>query len=159
MPNYMTQKTHARLQKRLKHLINVEKPAVTKEIAIAAEHGDLSENAEYDAAKAKQELLSKEIFSITQKLDGTTFIEELNIPGDRVTLGTKILLKDLDSGNDISYTILGPDDTDVEKGIISYLSPIAKSLIGKVPGDTCAVEIPSGKRAYKLIEVSEGILV
>ncbi|MDP8217676.1 MAG: transcription elongation factor GreA [Candidatus Theseobacter exili] len=155
MPNYMTHKTHNRLHKRLKHLINTEKPAVTREISVAAEHGDLSENAEYDAAKAKQELLSKEIFNITQKLDGTNFIEELNIPGDRVTLGVSVILEDIEQNKKVPYTILGPDDSDVEKGIISYLSPIAKCLIGKVTGDTCVVQTPSGKLTYKLLEITK----
>lgn len=155
MPYYVTRKTLSKMKKRLKHLINVEKPAIIKEIAEASSHGDLSENAEYDAAKARQELLSRELFELTQKLDGSSLIEELKIPGDRVTLGTKVVVRNQSDQQRSEYTILGPDDSDAENSIISYLSPIAKCLIGKLPGDTCQIETPAGSLELEVLEVSK----
>ena len=153
MPNYMTQKTHERLSIRLKHLAQVECIELSKEIATAREKGDLRENAEYEMAKHKQALVLTEIADLKHKLADVQFIEGLRVPGDRVSLGTVIQIKDLSNKDKTSYTILGSDDSDADNGIISFQSPLAKGLIGKQVGEEVDVNLPAGSKKFKILSV------
>lgn len=153
MPNYMTKKTHERLSKRLQHLSQVESIELSKEIATAREKGDLRENAEYEMAKHKQALVMTEIEDLKHKLADVQFIEGLRVPGDRISLGTVIQIKDLSNKDESSYTILGPDDSDADNGIISFQSPLAKGLIGKQAGEEVDVKLPAGSKKFKILSV------
>ncbi|MBI1883073.1 MAG: transcription elongation factor GreA [Chlamydiae bacterium] len=153
MPNYMTKKTYERLQARLKHLAQVETFELSKEIAVAREKGDLRENAEYEMAKHKQALVMTEIGELKGKLVDFQFIEDLRVPGDRVSLGTVIQLKDVGTGEEFSYTILGPEDSDADNGTISFQSPLAKGLIGQKAGQEVTVSLPGGSKKIKILSV------
>jgi transcription elongation factor GreA len=153
MPNYMTKKTHERLSTRLKRLAQVETFELSKEIATAREKGDLRENAEYEMAKHKQALVMTEIEDLKHKLTDVQFIEGLRVPGDRISLGTVIQIKDLSNKHETSYTILGPDDSDADNGIISFQSPLAKGLIGKQAGEEVDVNLPAGSKKFKILSV------
>ncbi|MBI3266615.1 MAG: transcription elongation factor GreA [Chlamydiae bacterium] len=149
----MTKKTYERLQARLKHLAQVETFELSKEIAVAREKGDLRENAEYEMAKHKQALVMTEIGELKGKLVDFQFIEDLRVPGDRVSLGTVIQLKDVGTGEEFSYTILGPEDSDADNGTISFQSPLAKGLIGQKAGQEVTVSLPGGSKKIKILSV------
>lgn len=153
MPNYMTRKTYDRLHARLRHLTQVESLALSKEIAVAREKGDLRENAEYEMAKHKQGLVMTEIVELKGKLVDVQFIEELRVPGDRVSVGTTIQLKDLSKGEELTYTILGPEDSDADNGCISFQSPLARGLIGKLAGEEAEVNSPGGTKRFKIVSI------
>lgn len=153
MPNYMTRKTHERLSERLKYLTQVESIELSKEIAVAREKGDLRENAEYEMAKHKQALVMVEIGDLKIKLADAQFIDGLKVPGDRVSIGTIVHIKDLTENKEIKYTILGPDDSDAENGIISFQSPVARGLIAKTAGEETVVSLPGGTRKFKIISI------
>ena len=120
MQNYMTQETYNRLLQQLEQINNVEIPRISKEKLEAARQGDLSENAEYEAAKEKLEFLQSRFFSIQDRLNNPIFIDNLNIPGTIVSLGTIVTYKDLEKGVTSTYTILGAEDSNLEKNIISF---------------------------------------
>ncbi len=153
MPNYMTKKTHQKLHERLEHLSQVESIELSKEIAVAREKGDLRENAEYEMAKQKQALVMTEIGNIKEILMSVQFIEDLRVPGDRVSIGTIIHLKDLSTKEETTYTILGPEDSDADNGIISFQSPLAKGLIGKQAGEEAIINLPGSSKKFKLLSV------
>lgn len=153
MPNYMTKKTYERLSVRLKHLLQVESIELSKEIATAREKGDLRENAEYEMAKHKQSLVMTEIEDLKHKLADVQFIEGLRVPGDRVSLGTIIQIKDLSNSDEVTYTILGSDDSDADNGIISFQSPVARGLIGKQAGEEVTVALPTSSKKFKILSI------
>jgi len=153
MTNYMTKKTFERLQERFASLLKVEKPAIIKEVKTAKEHGDLRENAEYHAARDKQKVILAEIDLLFERLDAVEFIDDLPIPGDRVSVGTVVLLKDED-GTELKYTILGPEDSDSDQNIISILAPLAKGLMGKEKGDKVELQLPGKKKIVEIISVA-----
>lgn len=153
MSNYMMRKTHQRILERLRHLSQVESIALSKEIATAREKGDLRENAEYEMAKHKQGLVMKEIAELKEILTHVQFIDDLKVPGDRVSLATTIRIKDLASGEEYSYSILGSEDSDADNGIISFQSPLAKGLIGKQPEEEVMVPLPGGSKKFKILSI------
>lgn len=153
MPNYMTKKTYDRLHLRLKHLSQVESIALSKEIAVAREKGDLRENAEYEMAKQKQSLVMTEIGELKGKLIDVQFIEDLNVPGNRVSIATTVELRNLSDSETLVYTILGSEDSDVENGLISFQSPLARGLIGKQAGEEITVDLPGGAKRFKIVSI------
>ncbi|MBI1870591.1 MAG: transcription elongation factor GreA [Chlamydiae bacterium] len=153
MPNYMTKKTHEKLHERLRYLTRVESVELSKEIAIAREKGDLKENAEYEMAKQKQALVMTEIGELKQKLVDVQFIEDLRVPGDRVSIGTVVQIKNETDQEDYTYTILGVEDSDADNGIISFQSPIARGLMGQTTQQQVEVKLPSGTKKIKIISV------
>lgn len=155
MPNFMTRKTHDRLLERLKKSKSTESRKVSQEIGEARALGDLRENAEYEAAKHKQNLLMAEIRSLEGKLADCQIIEELPIAGQLVSIGTVIGLEDLESRKREVYTILGSDDVDVENHVISYLSPLAKGLIGKKVGEEVEVVLPESSKRVKILSIQK----
>ena len=152
MPITITGK--AMLEAELKRLIHTERPAVIKAIEEARSHGDLSENAEYDAAKERQALIEGRIQEIQFKIAGADVIDTSMIKSDKVVFGAHVELKDAESGDTVAYQIVGVDEADVKQGKISILSPLARALIGKKVGETILVQNPRGEKEYELLRLT-----
>ncbi len=142
------------LKNELHRLKTVERPAVIAAIAEARSHGDLSENAEYDAAKERQGFLEGRIKELEAKLSNAQIIDPKLLDADgRCVFGATVELEDLDSGDSVTYQIVGEDEADVKAGKISVSSPIARALIGKYAGDIAEVRAPGGVREYEVVDV------
>ena len=123
-------------------------------IAEARSHGDLSENAEYDAAKERQGFLEGRIKELEAKLSNAQIIDPATLDADgRCVFGSTVELEDVDSGDTVVYQIVGEDEADVKAGLISVSSPIARALIGKYSGDVAVVQAPGGTREYEIVEI------
>ncbi len=143
-----------RLKDELQRLKSVERPAVITAIAEARAQGDLSENAEYDAAKEKQGFIEGRIAEIEGKLAAAQVIDPATLDaGGRVVFGATVELEDLEVGDTVTYQIVGDDEADIKDGKISVSSPIARALIGKVAGDVAEVKAPGGLREYEVLGV------
>jgi len=143
-----------RLRAELHQLKAVERPAVIAAIAEARSHGDLSENAEYDAAKERQGFVEGRIQEVEGKLSHAQIIDPKLLDADgRCVFGATLDLEDQDSGTLVSYQIVGEDEADIKAGKISINSPIARALIGKFAGDIAQVQAPGGLREYEVLEV------
>lgn len=142
------------LRDELHHLKTVERPAVITAIAEARAQGDLSENAEYDAAKEKQGFIEGRIADLEGKLSSAQIIDpsELEAEG-RVVFGATVELEELETGETVTYQIVGDDEADIKQSKISISSPIARALIGKYAGDTADVQAPGGVRQYEVLDV------
>ena len=151
----MTVRGHELLQIELKKLKSTDRPAVIKAIAEAREHGDLKENAEYHAAKEQQGFIEGRIKELEGKLSHVQVIDVTEInAGGKVIFGSTIKLLDDDTEKEITYRIVGQDEADIKTGLISYTSPIARALIGKVEGDAVEFNAPDGEKSYEVISVS-----
>ncbi len=148
----MTLRGKERLDSELKDLIQVQRPAVIKAIEEARSHGDLSENADYDAAKERQGFIEARIGEIQHKLAMAEVIDPSKLQSDRVVFGATVLLEDCELGKEIQYQIVGADESDVKKGLLSVMSPLARGLIGKRKGDVVEVVSPSGAKGYEIID-------
>ncbi|PHR83176.1 transcription elongation factor GreA, partial [Henriciella sp.] len=135
----MTAEGHAALDAELKHLKSVERPAVIAAISEAREHGDLSENAEYHAAKEKQSFIEGRVAELEDKLARAEVIDVTKLKGDKVVFGATVTLIDADTEKEVTYRIVGEDEADISKGKVSVGSPIARALIGKSVGDEAEV--------------------
>jgi transcription elongation factor GreA len=142
------------LREELRHLKSVERPSVIAAIQEARAHGDLSENAEYDAAKERQSFVEGRIIEVEGKLSNAQVIDpaSLDVEG-RCVFGATVELEDADSGDSFTYQIVGEDEADIKTGKISVSSPIARALIGKYAGDVAEVVAPGGVREYEILEV------
>ncbi|WP_109478107.1 transcription elongation factor GreA [Paraburkholderia sp. C35] len=150
----LTKRGADQLRDELQRLKSVERPAVINSIAEARAQGDLSDNAEYDAAKEKQGFIEGRIADIESKLAAAQIIDPSALDAEgRVVFAATVDLEDLDSGDSVTYQIVGDDEADLERGLISVSSPIARALIGKSEGDVAAVQAPSGVREYEIIAV------
>ncbi len=150
----MTMLGAERLKKELHRLKTVDRPAVIQALAEARSHGDLSENADYDAAKERQGFIEGRISEVERKLAHAQVINPADIHSDgRVVFGATVELEDLDSGEHVTYQIVGDDEADIKHGKISVSSPIARALIGKEAGDTADVQAPAGVRSYDIRDV------
>ncbi len=150
----LTKRGAEMLRDELQRLKSVERPAVVNSIAEARAQGDLSENAEYDAAKEKQGFIEGRIAEIESKLAGAQVIDPTAVDADgRVVFGATVELEDLDSGDTVNYQIVGDDEADIDHGLVSISSPIARALIGKSEGDVASVQAPGGAREYEIIAV------
>ncbi|MEW6115255.1 MAG: transcription elongation factor GreA [Thermodesulfobacteriota bacterium] len=146
---------HRKLKEELDRLIRVERPKVTKEIEIAAGHGDLSENAEFTYAKEKLGLLDARIRDLQERLATCEVIDLRNRQAtDRIVFGATVTLEDVDSSEQKSYQLLGQDEADISQGTISVTSPLGRALIGKQADDVVEVKTPNGLRTYEIIDVS-----
>ena len=154
--NPITPEGATRLREELVHLKSVERPAVIQAIAVAREHGDLSENAEYHAARDKQSFIEGRIKDIENKLALAEVIDPTKLAGSRVAFGAFVKLSNADTGEEVSYRLLGADEADLAQGIISITSPMARSLIGKEVGDEVKMRMPGGERTYEVLEISFG---
>jgi transcription elongation factor GreA len=149
----MTRQGYEALKQELARLKRVERPANIKAIETARAHGDLSENAEYHAAKERQSFLEGRIGEISYKLGVAKVIDPESVPRDVVRFASRVLVENLDSEEETEYMIVGPDEADIKQGKISMTSPLGSALIGKRPGDEAVVQAPGGKRMYEIIDI------
>jgi transcription elongation factor GreA len=154
--NPITPEGAAKLREELGQLKSVERPAIIQAIAVAREHGDLSENAEYHAAREKQSFIEGRIKEIENKLALAEVIDPSKLAGDKVAFGATVKLSNSETGEEVTYRILGADESDLAKGSISITSPLARSLIGKEVGDEVKVRMPGGERTYEVLDISFG---
>jgi transcription elongation factor GreA len=151
----ITKRGAEKLKAELHRLKTVDRPWVINAIAEARAQGDLSENAEYDAAKDRQGFIEGRIQEIDGKLSAAQIIDPAELDaGGKVVFGATVLLEDEDSGDRVTYQIVGEDEADIKLGFINIGSPIARALIGKVEGDTAEVQAPGGVRHYEVVAVS-----
>ncbi len=151
----ITQRGAEKLKAELHQLKTVERPAVINAIAEARAQGDLSENAEYDAAKDRQGFVEGRIQEIEGKLSSAKVIDPAKVDaGGKIVFGSTVQLEDEDSGDRVSYQIVGEDEADLKLGLINISSPIARALIGKEEGDTAEVQAPGGLKRYEVMGVS-----
>jgi transcription elongation factor GreA len=149
----VTPEGYEALNKELENLKRVERPQNIKAIEEARAHGDLSENAEFTAAKERQGFIEGRIGELGFKLANADVINIDNLPRDRAVFGTKVLLENLDTGEEVEYQLVGSDESDIENGRISVSSPLGQAILGKKPGDELTLEVPGGKRLYELVEI------
>jgi len=149
----VTPEGYEAIRRELEKLKRVERPENIRAIAEARSHGDLSENAEYAAAKDRQGFIEGRIGELEYKLAHLEVIRPGSLPKDRAVFGSRVLLENMETGQDVEYQLVGPDESDVEKGRISVVSPLGRALLGKKPGDELTVEVPGGKRSYELVEI------
>jgi len=149
----MTQGGHQRLVEDLKRLKSVERPKLVQEIEVAREHGDISENAEFRAAKERQSLLDVQIREVEDRLARAQVIEVAKLSGDRVVFGATVTLADGDTGDKIVYQIVGDHEAEPKNGKISVSSPVARALIGKCEGDEVQVRTPTGVRNLEILSL------
>ena len=152
----MTNRGHEQLQEELKQLKSVERPAVIAAIATAREHGDLSENAEYHAAKEKQSFIEGRVREIEDKMSRAQVIDIKQLSGDNIKFGATVQLADEETDEETTFQIVGVDESDVTKGLLSVTSPLARALIGKFEGDSVDVLTPSGGKSYEVVSVRYG---
>jgi transcription elongation factor GreA len=141
------------IKREIKRLKSVERPRIVHEISAARDHGDLSENAEYHAAKERQSHIEGRIQMLEDRLARAEIIDVARLSGERVVFGATVKLEDADSGQKAQYTIVGETEADLKKGRISITSPIARGLIGREVGDTVKIRTPGGEREYEVLEV------
>jgi transcription elongation factor GreA len=150
----MTLRGADRLRVELKTLKSESRPNVIKAIAEARAHGDLSENAEYHAAREQQSFIEGRINQIEQSLGNAEVIDVTKLTAtSRVVFGSTLKLEDQDGGNTVEYQLVGDDEADIKKGLLSVSSPIARALIGKSEGDVVDVTTPGGTRSYEIVSV------
>jgi transcription elongation factor GreA len=149
----MTRSGLIRLKDELKRLKVIERPRIVKEIAEARAHGDLSENAEYHAAKEKQSHVEGRILQVEHWIASAEVIDVTKHAGDRVIFGATVTLEDADSGDPVRYRIVGELEADLKQGKISITSPIARALIGRAEGDTVTVQTPGRTREYQIDKI------
>ena len=150
----MTLDGFERLEEELKRLKTVERPEIIKAIATAREHGDLSENAEYHAAKERQSFNEGRISEIENKIANAEIIDVSKLSGKIIKFGAKIKLTDEDTDEDSAYQIVGEHEADINNGFLSINAPLARALIGKTVGDSVEVVTPKGSKGYEIIKVS-----
>ncbi len=157
LANYMTRKAWDALNKKLQDNLNAIKPGgkIAQEIGKAASYGDLSENAEWEAAIQKKDMLGNEVKNLRQRLSNVTIIDDLDVGTERVSLGTKVTLYDLDTDEEIFYQILSGDDAQFYENAISAKSPIARGLIGKEEGAEVKIKVPAGMKNFEIVSIAE----
>ncbi len=149
----ITRQGYQTLQKELEHLKAVERPSVIKAIEEARSHGDLSENAEYEAAKERQAFIESRVNELTFKLNSADIIDAVDLPKDRVVFASRVQLENVDTGEGVEYQLVGPDESDIQGGRISVDSPLGRAIIGRKPGDEIVLQAPGGKRVYELVKI------
>ena len=149
----ITRDGYNQLHKELENLKKVVRPQVIKDIEEARAHGDLSENAEYVAAKERQSFVEMKIHEIEQKLANSEIIDPCNFPSDKVGFGSVVTLENLGNGGEVTYQIVGPDESDVSLGKIAIVSPLGRALLGKEVDDEIAVQTPGGVKKYTILKI------
>ncbi|MCG8529386.1 MAG: transcription elongation factor GreA, partial [Desulfovibrionales bacterium] len=149
----ITTEGYKALKEELERLKTIDRPENIKAIEVARAHGDLSENAEYHAAKERQSFLEGRIGELSYKIGNAKIIDPETVPKDVVRFASRVLVENLDSEEEIEYMIVGPDEADIKKGKISVSSPLGSALIGKEPGDEAVLQAPGGKRVYEIIDI------
>ena len=152
--SYYTPEGFQRLKEELEHLENVERPRVSQEIADARDKGDLSENAEYHAAKEEQSLLELKIAKLKQVFSGARIIDESQLDNSKVLVLSKVKIKNTANNMEFSYTLVADSESDLKVGKLSVNSPIGKGLLGKEVGDIAEIQVPNGIMKFEIIEIS-----
>lgn len=151
---YFTKEGLEKLKEELEQLKSVERPAISQQIAEAREKGDLSENAEYDAAKNEQGMLELRISKLEETLRNARVIDESQLDDSKVSILSKVKLKNMKNNAVMEYTLVPENEADIKKGKISVSSPIARGLLGKEPGDEVEIEVPAGLMTFKVMDIS-----
>lgn len=151
----LTEEGYKNLEEELDHLVNVKRREVAKKIKVAREFGDISENSEYDDAKNEQAFIEGRIQEIKNMLKNAKVVKEDEINDKTVNLGTTVKLKDKDSGEELTYTIVGSAESDPLKNKISNESPIGKAILGHQVGDEVEIEAPSGRKTYQILLIKK----
>jgi transcription elongation factor GreA len=149
----ITKEGYENLKKEFEHLKKVERPKNIKAIEEARAHGDLTENAEYDAAKERQRFLENRIHDLSYKLGNVDIIDDDSSPKDKVVFGCRVVMENIDTGEKVEYRLVGPDESDIKEKRISISSPLGKAILGKKPGDEITLQAPGGERRYELIDI------
>jgi len=149
----VTREGYEALKKELENLKRVERPQNLIAIEEARAHGDLSENAEFAAAKDRQGFIEGRIGELGYKLANSDIINPDTLSKDKAVFGHRVLLENIDTGEDVKYQLVGPDESDIERGRISISSPLGRAILGKKPGDELVLVVPGGKRVYELVEI------
>jgi len=149
----MTPGGYAKLEEELRRLKTVDRRTISREIEVARAHGDISENAEFHAAKEKQSHIEGRIRIVEDKLARAQIIEIGGNPPETVRFGVTVVLADASSGEEVEYTITGEDEADVSAGLISVTSPVARALLGKRAGDEVTVRVPKGNRSFEVLDI------
>lgn len=149
----MTGEGYQRLQEELKTLIRVERPKVVQAIAEARSHGDLSENAEYDAAKDRQGFIEGRIKELNDKIARAQVIQPSSINSEKIVFGATVTMIDVDTENEVTYQIVGEDEADIKQGKISITSPVGRAMIGHECDEEIQIRVPSGIKVYEITEI------
>jgi len=149
----MTAAGYNRLHEELKHLKSVERPNVIRAIAEAREHGDLSENAEYHAARERQSFIEGRVMELEDRISRAEVIDVSKLSGNAVKFGATVTLADEDTDEEVVYQIVGADESDIKNGLLSITSPLARALIGKQVGDSVEVTTPGGSKSYAVEKI------
>ena len=149
----MTETGYNRMQEELRKLKTIERPAVIRAIAEAREHGDLSENAEYHAARERQSFIEGRVLELEDKIARAEVIDVKKLNGSGVKFGATVVLSDEETDEETKYQLVGEDEADIKQGLLSVSSPLAKALIGKKIGDTVSVPAPGGDKSYEILGV------
>lgn len=149
----VTKQGFAALKKELEKLKTVDRPEIIKAIEVARAHGDLSENAEYHAAKERQSFIEGRIGELSYKIGNAKVIDPATVAKDVVRFASRVVVENLDTEEEQEYMIVGEDEADIKKGKISVSSPLGSALIGKVLGDEAIVQAPGGKRVYEVVDI------
>lgn len=152
--SYYTPEGFQRLKEELEHLENVERPRVTQDIADARDKGDLSENAEYHAAKEEQSYLELKIAKLKQVYSGARIIDESQLDNSKVLVLSKVKIKNVANKMEFSYTLVADSESDLKIGKLSVNSPIGKGLLGKSVGDIAEIQVPNGIMKFEIIDIS-----
>ncbi len=152
----MTAEGYAQLEVELKRLKTVERPAVIKALAEAREHGDLSENAEYHAARERQSFIEGRVRELEDKISRAEVIDVSKLSGTQIKFGATVTVADEETDEENTYQLVGTDEADIAEGRLSITSPLARALIGKEMGDSAQVSTPAGHRSYEIVSVSFG---
>jgi transcription elongation factor GreA len=150
----ITRDGYNQLHKELENLKKVVRPQVMKAIEEARAHGDISENAEFVAAKEQQSFVEKKIREIEQKLSNSEIMDHINPSNEKVGFASFVTLENLDNGGEVTYQVVGPDESDISSGKISIASPLGKSLIGKRTDEVVEVKTPGGIKKYSILKIS-----
>ena len=149
----ITREGYENLKKEHEYLLNVKRPQILQLIEEAREHGDLSENAEYDAAKEEFQFLQKKVAEIEEMIKNSEIIDVKSTNGETVGFGCSVSLINLDTDEEVIYRIVGPYESDIKKGTISITSPLGQALMGKCVGDEVNFKAPGGERTYEVIKI------
>ena len=152
---YVTRSSRDRMREKVEEIQHRLKTEVARELSRAADYGDLSENSEWEAAIELQSNLKHEAKRVMDRLSNAALIEDLPILGDKITIGTEVKLLDLDKDEELSYKILGDEESDFKNGILSFNAPLVRGLLQKEPGDEVTVKLPGGVRNFEVIDVQK----
>ena len=149
----ITREGYEALKKELEKIKKIDRPMNIKAIEEARAHGDLSENAEFEAAKDRQAFIEGRLMEIGYRIATADIIDPDTLPKDRAVFASTVVLENIDTGETVEYQLVGPSEADVEKGSISISSPLGKAIIGKKPGEEITLIAPAGRRCYELVDI------